>query len=133
MRIVVCGSRDWIDEDTVRAWLRRLAPNGERFPPINIAHGACHLGGADEIVDRVARKLGYEVWEFPVDIERDGPWPGAGPRRNARMLDASKTDRVLAFSMPGERGEVTRGTYSCCMLAFKRGVPVTIIPAGSRP
>ncbi len=69
---------------------------------LTIIHGACSRfsGGVqksvDMIVDFVARGLGHGIERYPVNHDLDGPWPGAGPARNRRML-AVRPDQGLAF------------------------------------
>lgn len=97
MRILVCGSREWPG-----AW----EDIGVHFPEngdVTIIHGACSrvLRGVqvsvDMIADWIAHGLGFGIDAYPVDHAKDGPWPGAGPQRNARMLRESRPDRGLAF------------------------------------
>lgn len=127
MNIVVTGSREWTDVETIRAWLAFIQP-------ARVAHGGCRTG-ADQIAGRIARSLGIEVVEYPVDEEVDGPWPAAGPRRNARMLELEQPDRVVAFSWwsPANPKGLTSGTADCCSRALTMGRPVVVIPPGARP
>lgn len=78
MKVLVCGPRVWLDQKPIEAVLRKL-PRGTI-----IVHGGAR--GADIIAGFAARLLGFEVRAYPVDHSLDGPWPGAGPRRNIRML-----------------------------------------------
>lgn len=98
MRILVCGTRDWPG-----AW----EDIGIYFPgepeSFVVIHGACSRirdgvqVSVDMIADFIARQLGHEIERYPVDHAKDGPWPGAGPRRNERMLRNGRPDRGLAF------------------------------------
>lgn len=87
-RLLVCGNRDFFDA-------ARIAREIEALAPLFVIHGAAP--GADTHAGIEAMVLGCHVLTFPVDHAIDGPWPGAGPRRNARMLRDSKPDRGLAF------------------------------------
>lgn len=124
-RVLVTGSRYWTDEATINEWLWRLPPTAI------IAHGDCR--GADKIADRIARHLGLTVEKFPVDHAIDGPFPGAGPRRNGRMIDAFKPTRGLAFPRFDRMWEPEGGTWDCMKQMWERTIPVTVCPPGSRP
>lgn len=97
MRLLICGTRNWPG-----AW----EDIGIHIPENDtdvIVHGACSnvVDGiqvsVDMLVDFIANGLGIPVERYPVDRAIDGPRPGAGPRRNARMLRDSKPDRGMAF------------------------------------
>ena len=111
-RILVCGSRIW--PGTWEDIAVHLPADGNGA--VTIIHGACSRivnkmvgtrGGFRERVDVevsvdtlaafAARGLGHHVEAYPVDHKVDGQWPGAGPRRNARMLSDGKPDRGFAF------------------------------------
>ena len=99
-RLLVCGSRDWPG-----TWEDIATHLPE--PPAVIIHGACSRTSVrgrakcevsvDMLADFAARGLGMTVLPFPVDHAIDGPWPAAGPRRNARMLRESAPTCGLAF------------------------------------
>jgi hypothetical protein len=111
MKVLVCGSRDWADEDRIADVLAEYAPDHP-----TILHGAAR--GADSIADRVAKLYGYEVKPFAAD------WYGMGRRagivRNLRMLD-EEPDLVVAFQR-----ERSRGTQHTIDEARKRGIPVEV-------
>lgn len=65
-----------------------------------LVHGGA--SGADRWANVWAHGRNLMTNAYPVDHDLDGPWPGAGPRRNQRMLTASIPDLVVAF--PGGRG-----------------------------
>lgn len=97
MRLLVCGSRDWPG-----TW-EDIAVHLPEVDDLTIIHGACSRidsrgvqVSVDMIVDFVARGLGHGIERYPVNHGMDGPWPGAGPARNRRML-AVRPDRGLAF------------------------------------
>jgi predicted Rossmann-fold nucleotide-binding protein len=99
-RVLVTGGRDFTDEAAVFAALDRA----HRKQPITcIIHGACHTQvNADKLAGKWAKARGILEEPYPVDHALDGPWPGAGPRRNGRMLRLSHPDGVVAF--PGGNG-----------------------------
>lgn len=102
MKVLVCGPRKWLDQKPIAEVLRQ-------FPPGTIiVHGAAR--GADSIAGFVGELLGFEVREYPVDHELDGPWPAAGVQRNLRMLksehpskaDGSYVDVGIGFKLTQE-------------------------------
>lgn len=99
MRILFAGGRIYDDDPAVDAAMALL----HRTRGISVAiHGGCHLGGLDALVDAWCVDHGISTEPYPVRIAVDGPWPAAGPRRNARMLAASKPDAGVIF--PGGTG-----------------------------
>ncbi len=105
-------------------------------------HGDCPTG-ADHIADSWAIGSMFAnkptLIRFAVDHALDGPWPGAGPRRNARMLRDGKPDRGLAFGALWKpetaprrgHGGVWRhtGTGGMVSLMLAAGLPVRWIAA----
>lgn len=135
-RVLVTGSRDWDDVTAIGAALEQaLIDSGPR--PLLVVHGACP-SGADWHADHYARWLrGKGV---TIDVERHpaqghptedfGPWPAAGPRRNAHMASLG-ADLCLAFigpcisprcRKPGPHP--SHGASGCADLAEKAGIPV---------
>jgi hypothetical protein len=114
LRILVTGSRDWTDRDTIRHALIDAAL-GARMDlyQVTVVHGAAR--GADRIAGEIAREYGCRVEEHPAQWQ-DGP--SAGPRRNAHMV-ALGADLCLAFP----HGE-SRGTRDCMRRAQAAGIPV---------
>jgi hypothetical protein len=105
MRLLVCGGRDYADKD---AAFRALDAARAHRPVAVVIHGKCHLGGADWLAELWARERGIPDEPYPVDHAIDGQWPGAGPRRNARMLRSSKPDGVLALPGGGGTADMMR-------------------------
>lgn len=78
-----------------------------------LAFLATHALKLEEATYRVNRDVGDgRVW-----TRADGKWPGAGPRRNIRMLEAERPDLVLAY--PNAK---SRGTWQCVKEALSRGI-----------
>jgi len=108
-RVLVCGGRHYNDRAKVYSILDALSPEPADNPDpgcwlpkdVTIISGACPTGA-----DRIAIDWAIVNWtgleEYPADHALDGPWPGAGPRRNARMLEKSRPTKGIAF--PGGRG-----------------------------
>ena len=100
MRVLVTGGRRYPDREAVFSALDRLhAKCGISV----VAHGATPTQtGADWHADAWAKTRGVPVVPYPVLHDVDGPWPAAGPKRNARMFADFHPDGVVAF--PGDRG-----------------------------
>ena len=110
MIILACGSRDWDNQEIVRAALQELDESSV------VVSGAAR--GADSIAADLAREMGLEVWEFAADWEAYGK--RAGMMRNLQMLDQNP-DQVWAF-WDGQ----SRGTAHTVRAARKRGIQVRI-------
>lgn len=110
LRILVCGGRDYRDQEAVYRALD--AVHAKRVVSCIIAGAA---SGADHLAYNWAKDRGVEVLEFPADWKTYGK--AAGPIRNQQMLDEGQPDGVVAF--PGGRG--TNGMVD---LAIKAGIRV---------
>jgi hypothetical protein len=122
--VLVCGSRDWTDEDAVRERLGRAVARFGRERLVVIAGGA---RGADRQAEACARELGVAVEVYPARWDRHGR--SAGYRRNVLMLDrlADFPHRyVIAFS------NGSRGTQHTIDQARRRGIPVRVIGREAR-
>ncbi|MEU4256300.1 SLOG family protein [Streptomyces fradiae] len=135
-RVLVTGSRDWTDTLAVAAALEQSVIDAGPCP-ILVVHGACPTG-ADRHADTHARQL--RNGGVSIDIERHpakghptqdfGPWPCAGPRRNAHMVSLG-ADVCLAFIGPCTSPRCPRtdphdshGASGCVRLAEAAGIPV---------
>lgn len=105
MKVLVCGSRLWIDQQSIFQILSQLPPK------TIIVHGAAP--GVDTIAAYVAGLLKFEVREY--DVVHFGPWPAAGPLRNQGMLNAEHPDKngvyldkVIAIHFDSNLGKGTR-------------------------
>ncbi len=156
MRILVCGSRDW--PGTWEDIAIHLPESGD----VTIIHGACSrrstrvsFGRAfhnvqvsvDMLADFAARGLGLNVEPYPVDHALDGPWPAAGPRRNARMLHDGAPTRAIAFGaiwhpaktagpnpyLTKQGKSKTTGTGDMVRRLLAAWLPVRWVPAPGEP
>lgn len=123
MRILVTGSREWVDEVAISEALTALM-DGDSYDWALI-HGAAR--GADTIARQIAVDY-YDWWEiqdYPADWDKHGK--AAGPIRNAQMLEEGKPDICLAFPLPG-----SKGTWDMIRKANAAGIEVRIIPPGEK-
>ncbi len=124
MRLLVCGSRNWMDSYTLFDALDAYA---EKYTPaivgrIEIVHGAAL--GADSQASDWAMENQYVQHVFPA--RWDAFRKAAGPIRNEQMLDfllevPDYSRRVFAFSNDLEN---SRGTRDMVTRAMRAGVPV---------
>lgn len=77
MKVLVFGSREWVDQAPIERELRKLPPD------TILVHGACR--GADLIAGFLGKQLGFTVRPYPARWEEHGR--RAGPIRNQEMLD----------------------------------------------
>jgi hypothetical protein len=111
MKVLVCGSRQWTDWESIEKRLCML-PAGT-----TITSGAAR--GVDGIAAAIGRKLGLEVREFPAEWNKFGR--SAGYRRNLVMLEQDP-DLVIAFHVGN-----SPGTAHAIEHARKRKIPVELI------
>jgi hypothetical protein len=116
MRILVCGGRDFFDEERAFAELDAIAPTyviegGQRTRNV---HGEI-IGGADFLAYRWASARDVPGCTYDADWTSHGR--AAGPIRNQQMIDDGKPDLVVAF--PGGRG-----TADMVRRAKAAGIPV---------
>jgi hypothetical protein len=113
-RIIVCGSRDWRDYETIRRVLDDLL---DTRGPFTLVHGACPTGA-----DSIARAWGVGL--VPVEAH-PADWQGkgnaAGPERNEAMAELG-ADLLLAF-WDGR----SRGTQDMIRRGVAHGIPVRIV------
>jgi hypothetical protein len=94
MKVIVCGGRDYRNMERM---LSILDAQHAVHPIAMLIEGGAH--GADELAHYWAMNRCIDCLTVPANWSKNGR--GAGPIRNARMLDY-KPDLVIAF--PGGRG-----------------------------
>lgn len=99
-RILITGSRDWEDQDTVYKALAEVVRVLPANQEVIVVHGACSTG-ADHMAHEWARGFGALIEAHPANWVRHGRQ--AGPLRNAVMVTAG-ADICLAFIRNGSRG-----------------------------
>lgn len=112
MIVLVCGSRDWPDDQRI---MDRLADLKREHGTFTVLHGGAF--GADSAAGAAARALDLPVTVMPADWKAHGR--GAGYRRNMAMLD-QQPDLVVAFTTG------SRGTQHTIDEAPRRGIPLEI-------
>ena len=117
-RVLICGTRDWT---MARAMLREINAFVDALPLDTIViHG--DATGVDNLADCRAKRRGLSRWAFPAWWDLLGR--SAGPRRNQRMLDEAKPDRVVAFH---PQIESSGGTKDMVGRARALGIPVEVV------
>ena len=116
-RVLVTGSRDWTDWETIFAALDRELASTEGL--MTLVHGAAR--GADSLAAEWGRLM--EKWLYAVKVEpHEAEWErygnSAGHIRNKKMVDLGE-DVCLAFQLG-----VSRGTRDCMAAAKAAGIPV---------
>lgn len=117
MRLLVCGSREWTDQELLNEVLDQLAH--QYLWDFTLVHGAAR--GADQMAGEWAKARDVPVDAYPAEWDRYGN--GAGPIRNKLMLD-SGLDLVVAFHDDIRR---SKGTKHMVGIARQAGVPVKLV------
>lgn len=118
MRVMVTGSREWTDRETMHAAL--LDVDAEAGVHV-LVHGDAQ--GADHMASWLAVHMGWAVVPLPALVEVYGDWPECGPLRNAALV-STRPDICLAF--PTLK---SRGTWDAVRKARAAGIPVRIVEA----
>ena len=116
MKILICGDRNWTDENAILDFLNYFQ---KTYPIELVIEGGAN--GADKLAGRVASSLGIPILEIRPDWEVYGK--GAGHIRNQQMLD-EKPNLVLAFH--DNIGE-SKGTADCLTRAEDRDIIYILI------
>lgn len=96
MRVLITGSRDWDDSETIARALAYARSKGR----YTLVSGACPTG-ADKLCEERATAWGIDVERHPADWDQHGK--RAGFVRNAEMVNLG-ADLCLAFIKNGSRG-----------------------------
>jgi len=114
VKVLVCGSRDWPDDQVL--W--DALSNFHREQPIGLViHGGAY--GADSCAGLWCERMDVRQEIHRPDYSRHpGHW--APKARNIEMLD-EKPDLVIAFQRNG-----SRGTQHTINEARRRGIPVEV-------
>ena len=120
MRLLVCGSRDYADRDTLFKVLDQIGIRNRGKIEVLIEGEA---RGADTLAREWAESYDIPVMKFPADWERYGKL--AGPVRNAQMIAEGEPTLVVAFlSKPMDQ---SGGTRNMVKLARYANLEVIVI------
>lgn len=135
-RVLVTGSRGCDDPMAIgTALVQAVARAGDRF--VLVVHGDCPTG-ADMLARRWVRRMQGQGWDVDHEAhpaqghptEDFGPWPNAGPKRNAYMVGLG-ADECLAFIGGCTSPRCTKagphpshGATGCAVLAEAAGIRV---------
>lgn len=111
MKVIVAGSRDFNDYDTLKKVCDFML---SRQDEVEIVSGTA--SGADQLGERYAREMGYSIKQFPADWSKG---KSAGYLRNQDM--ANYSDALIAF-WDGK----SKGTEHMINLAKKHNLKVKI-------
>lgn len=115
LRILVCGGRNFNDQQLLNETLYRISEDRTRWP----FEGPTIISGMAKGADQLAAQWAKDNWlpllEFPANWKEHGR--AAGPIRNQQMLVEGKPDLVVAF--PGGNG-----TAHMVKIAREAGVEV---------
>lgn len=112
MRVLVCGSREFVDRKLLYETLERECPGTTA-----ILHGGAP--GADALADEYANWSGCATEVFHADWKTYGR--AAGPLRNQKMIE-SNPDLVVAFPLPN-----SVGTHDTIRRARRAGIKTVIV------
>lgn len=114
MRVLVCGSRFWMNAVAIRSRLAVLPADAV------VIHGGAR--GADRLAEAEAKARGLTVDPYPADWQRFGP--AAGPLRNRKMLTVGRPDVVVAFH---NAIWTSKGTRNCLKQARRLGIATELV------
>ena len=128
MRVLVTGSRDWLDATRIHGALDMARRDAERRgEDMVIIHGDCPTG-ADAIADQWAQQEGVTAEPHPANWREHGR--SAGPKRNQQMVERG-AELCLAFIGDCSSPRCNRvdrhpshGATHCAEAAEQAGIPV---------
>lgn len=109
MRVLICGDRNWTDEETIHAYIHTLPPQSV------VIHGDCR--GVDRMAGKLAVEHGHSVMAFPAKWGKFGR--SAGPIRNRQMILDGEPELVVAFH---NNLTESKGTKNMIEQADKAGI-----------
>lgn len=126
MRILVTGSRDWTDRDTIYSALEE-ARGDVPHDQIVLVHGKCPTG-ADEIAAHYAEVMDWGIDPHPAKWDKYGR--KAGIIRNVEMVNAVVAVRHLEpVVCLGFIKDYSHGSTHCATYAGACGIEVRIFRA----
>jgi len=116
IRLLVCGSREWWDDELLANVLE-----GRWFTPMVQVLIEGEAPGADSMAKWWARNRRIEVLSFPADWAKYGK--AAGAIRNQQMIDEGEPTLVIAFH---DDLHNSKGTKDMVKRAQKNGILVEL-------
>lgn len=117
MRVLVCGSRWWIDREYLYEQLDKFH---EKVPITTLIEGCAT--GADSQAGDWARSRGVEVAPFPAKWQEYHK--AAGPIRNQQMIDEGKPQFGIAFH---DDLANSKGTKDMTQRLSKHNIPWVVL------
>lgn len=131
-RIIVCGSRNWTDKETLFSALDDVVADQfhESANTVVLVHGACPYGGADAMAEAwFNARCGMANWD--VRAERHPaktPVTAAFHARNQEMADRGAV-LCIGFTDGRDPDRGTWGTGDMFSRALAAGIPVRGVPS----
>lgn len=116
MKILICGDRNWSNENKIYEILNIYRKHEKS---VEIINGGAR--GADSIAAKIGKELGFKVTTIKADWKKYSR--AAGPIRNEKMI-REKPDVVIAFH---DKISESKGTKNMIETAQKNKVPVMLI------
>lgn len=113
--VLVTGSRNWGDEETIRRVLAHVENMEYRGTTFTLREGGAQ--GADCLAARIAHEMGWEVQTVKADWARYKN--GAGLRRNIEMIKMNPVPDLCVAFIKNNSG----GATHCASNATKAGIP----------
>lgn len=115
MNAIICGDRNWTNEELIRDVITTLGIT-------LVINGACR--GADKLSSKVAKDLGVHFIEYPADWKLYGK--SAGPTRNKEMLECEIETLELVIGFHNNL-EKSKGTRHMMEIAKDAGIVTVLI------
>lgn len=130
VRILITGSRAWLDSESIEAWLiQKVHEYTIDECKVTLVSGHCPTG-VDKLGELIAKKLGWNIELHPADWNKYGK--SAGFKRNQVMVDLG-ADMVLAFIKDESKGAshtasaaINAGLYTSIFSTKSTGFPYDI-------
>lgn len=117
MRVLVTGSRNWTDIETIRDTFNAYFAENPLTEVPTLVSGHCPRG-ADYLAEQIFLDKGYDLDLYPANWSLGR---AAGPIRNQKMVETAP-DVCFAFILDN-----SKGATHCSQLALKAQIPTIIV------